>query len=502
MFKLSDLLAFNNIVIQCHDNPDADTISCAFAISTYLEEHGKIAPIIYGGFQKIKKSNIKLMIEYLEIKIEHKIKIKKPDLLLCVDCQYGEGNVTHYQAENIAVIDHHIQVSEIKMGIIQPHLRSCATIVWELLNYEGFDLTKHINVATAMYYGLFTDTNSFAEIGHPKDKDMRDIIGEICDLTIINRLRNCNLTLDELEIAGVALIRNTCNPKKQYAIFKAENCDPNILGFIGDICLQVDMINVCVIYSKNKDGVKLSVRSCAREVKASEYILYITKNIGSGGGHRDKAGGYINNLSIDEMDYTIDEYIRMKTEEYFDSYDVYDSDKHNLDIDNMKRYRSLPVLKGFVVTTDIFDTKTPLMIRTLEGDSNACAAPDIYLMIGVKGEVYPIQADKFHMSYKLTDQSVKIIFDENNKYTPTVKNEVTGEIKDLLPYIKSCVSTGETSIFVKKLTRYAKILTRWNKDGYMYGKPGDYIAVRCDDRNDVYIIDKDIFLLTYEEEYA
>ena len=33
----------------------------------------------------------------------------------------------------------------------------------------------------------------------------------------------------------------------------------------------------------------------------------------------------------------------------------------------------------------------------------------------------------------------------------------------------------------------------------MLGKPGDYLAVRCDDLHDIYVIEQKIFGLTYEE---
>ncbi len=42
------------------------------------------------------------------------------------------------------------------------------------------------------------------------------------------------------------------------------------------------------------------------------------------------------------------------------------------------------------------------------------------------------------------------------------------------------------------------MFTPWYADGYMYGKPGDYLAVRGDDTRDVYIIAADIFSLSYE----
>ena len=33
----------------------------------------------------------------------------------------------------------------------------------------------------------------------------------------------------------------------------------------------------------------------------------------------------------------------------------------------------------------------------------------------------------------------------------------------------------------------------------MLGKEGDYLAVRCDDRHDIYVVERDIFFKTYEE---
>ena len=56
--KLSDLLKFDNIVIQCHDNPDADAIGSGFALYSYFKEKGKKVRFIYSGKKKISKSNL------------------------------------------------------------------------------------------------------------------------------------------------------------------------------------------------------------------------------------------------------------------------------------------------------------------------------------------------------------------------------------------------------------------------------------------------------------
>lgn len=67
-----------------------------------------------------------------------------------------------------------------------------------------------------------------------------------------------------------------------------------------------------------------------------------------------------------------------------------------------------------------------------------------------------------------------------------------------LPYARSCVSTGEVAIFAKESDHRIKVFTTWDKDKYMRGKKGDFLACRKDDLHDVYVIERDIFYKTYE----
>ena len=53
--KLSELLKYDDIVIQCHDNPDADALSSGYALSWYLCKNGKTPRFIYRGKNKIQK---------------------------------------------------------------------------------------------------------------------------------------------------------------------------------------------------------------------------------------------------------------------------------------------------------------------------------------------------------------------------------------------------------------------------------------------------------------
>lgn len=302
--KLSSLLKYNQIIVQCHDNPDADAIASGFGVYTYLKMHGKDVRLVYGGRNLIRKSNLVIMVKELDIPIEnvrHTSKEVPAELLVTVDCQYGEGNVTQYPTEHVAVIDHH-RVSKTlpKMHEVQSNLGACSTLVWNMLKEEGIDPNENEKLATALYYGLFTDTGNLEEIYHEKDMELRD--NAKFHAGLLTKLRNANISIEELETAGAALLRCDYNEQYRFAVVKAGPCDPNVLGLISDMVLEVDSIDVCMVFSIVPNGVKLSIRSCVERIKANELAAKICRDIGSGGGHQVKAGGTL------QMDLLTKEY--------------------------------------------------------------------------------------------------------------------------------------------------------------------------------------------------
>ena len=60
--RLRELLGYNSIVVQCHDNPDADALASGYGVYTYLKEQGKDVRFVYGGRYQIQKSNLVLRV--------------------------------------------------------------------------------------------------------------------------------------------------------------------------------------------------------------------------------------------------------------------------------------------------------------------------------------------------------------------------------------------------------------------------------------------------------
>ena len=496
--KLEELLTYNDIVIQCHDNPDADAIGSGFGLYTYFMEHGKKVRFIYGGKFSISKCNLRLMLEELQIPIEYVQTLEVPELLLTCDCQYGQGNVTRFEADTVAVIDHHQVTTELPaLSEVRSNIGSCSTIVWKMLLDAGMKINANANLATALYYGLLTDTNNLTEVSHPLDRDMIDQIQYRS--SSITHFRNSNISREELKITGNALMGYDYNEAYRYAVVKTEPCDPNILGIISDMLLEVDAVDNCLVYSILKFGVKISVRSCTREAKANELAEYIADGCGNGGGHLVKAGGFLQRekleaLGIDYTEESLHSYLSERMLNYFTGTEIIYADNYTADVSKMRPAFKKRFLLGYVEAAQLFPDGHRICVRTLEGDVDIIIKASTYIMIGVDGEIYPIDRAKFEERYEYSDEPYSFKFE----YEPSVKDLLTGKSKPILPFAKSCISVGTAEIYAEELDHMAKVFTAWDPDKYYLGKKGDYLAVQRTDLSDVYIINRTVFEKTYE----
>ena len=502
--RLSDLETYNPIIVQCHDNPDADALASGYGLYCYFKSRGKDVRLIYSGANRIQKSNLRLMVEKLKLPVEYippeeRESAAPEGLLITVDCQYGAGNVTPVACKKVAVIDHHqLEGEPPRLGVISPGLGSCSTLVWKLLREEGFDLKQDAYLGTALYYGLYTDTNQFSELSNPLDMDMREDVK--ADKSLITLFRNSNLTLKELEIAGIAMIRYSYNDDYEFAVIKSQPCDPNILGLISDFLLQVDAIKTCVVFNEWADGFKFSVRSCIPEVNASELAAFLAQDMGSGGGHYEKAGGFISKRRYEDKYPTLhtEGYFNNRMTQYFDSYDLIYAGEYSPDTDTMTSYVKKRILMGCVRLGEMLEAGTPVTIRTLEGDMDMTVEEDLFCMIGTRGEVYPRKGREFWDFYEILGEDFNARdYLREAEYVPMVKDRNTGRDIPLTAYARMCVPLKENLIYAKKLEKGVKVFGLGARDRYMLGEPGDYLAVQKENPQDVFVIKKEALPETY-----
>ena len=495
--RLSDLEGFQSITIQCHDNPDADAIGAGFGLYSYFQSKGCDVRLIYSGTNRIKKSNLKLLIRELEIPIQYvpvNGREKIDGLLLTVDCQYGSGNVTRFEAERVATIDHHpLEGRELEHLRVEQNRGSCASLVWSMLQEEDYPVNEDVRMGTALYYGLYMDTNQFSELFNPLDMDMREEV--TVDKHLITRLRNSNISLSELEIAGIAMIRYNYNDDYRFAVIKSKPCDPNILGLISDFLLQVDVVDTCVVYNQLKDGYKLSVRSCIREVNANELAAYLTEGIGSGGGHNEKAGGFISMKLYEEKYPTLhsEAYFNNRMTEYFDSFEILSSAQMKMDVSRMTKYARVREPLLVLKITDAVRKGARFSVRTGKENMEGVASEQMYLAIERDGVVHPMPEQRFLVCLENTGKRGEQGYFEDSGYIPTIRDWTEDRLYKLEDYATLCVPTEAFQIYAMPLDSYVKLFPEWDEDKYMLGKPGDYLAVSADNRHNAFIEPGDKF---------
>jgi hypothetical protein len=165
-------------------------------------------------------------------------------------------------------------------------------------------------------------------------------------------------------------------------------------------------------------------------------------------------------------------------------------------VNTMNTYRKLPVRLGFVPCHKLFEGRAALRVRMLEGDMDIAADEDTILMIGLKGEVYPMEFSKFIETYNLTGERFSAVL----PYPPTVLDKNTGLRVSLLEFADACVSSGEGTVLAARLESRVNVFTRWDDENYVQGVPGDWIAARSPD--DLYIVTADVFDELYVRDYT
>lgn len=498
---LNALLHFSDIVIQTHDIPDADAIASGFAVWHYLTENGITPQLIYSGSQKITKPNLVNMIDRLHIPIEYAPELDRaPELLLTVDCCYDltgnakRSNVTRLPFRTYAAIDHHNSTLQGELFEIRSSYGSCAAIIAKMREAEGTDLHSPAmtDVMTALYYGMYMDTVALSEIRHPADKDLRD--NPNIDHSMIRFLVNSNFTRDELGIISEGLRQYEALPAYRCAVTAVQPCDPNLLGIITDTILQVDSVDTCIAYSPMHDCWKLSVRSCINEINAADLAQYLTLHVGNGGGHSGKAGGVVLMNSLGDAE--IGAFLHQRLADYHTKIVSLYPGKDRLDTAAMQCFRKKDIVIGYVPSLEVCGNGKNIHIRMLEGDTDITAGENTYLLVGVSGEVYPIQRGKFEKKYSLSDKAPEILGDRD-AYQPTVTVEGQDSSRALFPMLRGCIATGQDAVLACRLEQFTKVFPAWMREGYLYGQPGDYLVCTLNDPNDYYIVKEKIFQLSY-----
>ena len=274
-----------------------------------------------------------------------------------------------------------------------------------------------------------------------------------------------------------------------------------MLGLISDFLLQVAGVNTCVVYNEDSGGYKFSVRSCIREVNASELSDYLSEGIGSGGGHVEKAGGYISMKLYEEKYPTLhsEAYFNNRMTQYFDNFEIVYAKERKFPVTEGKKYRRRKELLACLEAADLAELGNVVSIRTEDGTMDIDTRQDRYFTLERTGELHPVPAERFHRILELCELPLPEEYCSHMGYIPRVKDGRDGSNHLLTEYVRMSMPADAFCIYALELKRGVKIFPIWDEDTYMTGRAGDYLVASEDDLHNMFIEPAQNLLNNFEE---
>ena len=290
--QLLQLAQGHTVCIQTHDYPDPDALASAFGLQELLRRRGIDASI--GHFGTVDKVNIRMMMDVFEIRTmtaKQMEALSEDVVVINVDVQKNNSNLTDMHGEELVCIDHHPWVTTEKYDVVFHKLvGSCATIVTELFEELGEEIP--VMVATALLYGIKMDTRNLCAGVTDEDLAAFSLLHRIADHDIIQRLDNNSLQLSDLRAYGAA-IQNIAVYDGIGFVHIPFDCPDGLIASVSNFILELDAVKVAVVYADRAGGLKFSVRSEMSSINAGQLVNLALRGVGNGGGHATMAGGLL-----------------------------------------------------------------------------------------------------------------------------------------------------------------------------------------------------------------
>jgi len=307
--RIADIVRGNEVFIQGHNFPDADSIGSAYGLKRLLEHKDIDSDILYVGM--IEKFTISRMLEVLGIEIkldEHEPRLTEDDHIIIVDAQKNNSNIKDITGEEVVCIDHHpiMNDTDYMFYDIRPDVGACCSIVASYFFEAGINPDK--KTATALIYGIKMDTLGLKRGASVFDIEMFSRLFPLADTDTLRQLQSNSMKFDDLTAYGEAISNIKVYDNIGFARLDVR-CSDGLIAEISDFILDLHEIELCVVYAMRCNGVKISIRSELQNVKAGIVVANALDGIGTGGGHAEMAGGFI---PISNVTDQIDDEIRVR----------------------------------------------------------------------------------------------------------------------------------------------------------------------------------------------
>jgi len=140
--------------------------------------------------------------------------------------------------------------------------------------------------------GIFRDTDSLTRGVSPLDAAAYGELFKTADYEWMSTMVLNNITLADLKFFNYVI--NNMRRKGRLAFCRLkEPCNQNLLGILGDFLLSIDEVRFTALFAENGEAINISFRNGTSDINAADLMRKTVIGVGTGGGHRQMAGGVI-----------------------------------------------------------------------------------------------------------------------------------------------------------------------------------------------------------------
>lgn len=280
-----------------HTNPDPDAIAAGVGLGHLVREAlGLEAAFAYEG--DIYRAENKAMVALLGLPVLPMARIRPQDFegFALVDSQPGFGNtVLPGGLVPLVVIDHHVSPEAAgppaPFEDIRTDAGATSTLIADYLRQAGVDLPAEL--ATALFYGIRTDTADFSRGMSDLDEQARSFLGPLVDRSLLHAILRPALPPAYFRALKGALERaRIYGPVILCSLGRTEN--PEMVAEVADLLVRLEGAAWAICGGLFKGLYFLSVRAAEGQGKDAWLLLSdVMRDQGSFGGHGTVAGGRI-----------------------------------------------------------------------------------------------------------------------------------------------------------------------------------------------------------------
>ncbi len=293
--KLFALLAGweGTLGIITHKNPDPDAISSAIALAEIAKSANKALTtrIFYEG--NIGHQENRTFVNLLDIKMERLTPeaLQACTYLALVDCSGpGSNNDVPPQTKINITIDHHRDgrhtATQSSFVDIRPGVGATASIMTQYL--QELDVPVDKRVATALLYGIRTDTKEFKRNVTPQDLNYAGFLLPLTDADLLDKIMSPSMSQETLDVIGKAISERKIQSGYLFSnVGYVMNRDA--LPQAADILITLEGVNTALVYGITDNAIVISARNRDIRLHIGNALAEAFGDIGDAGGHPNMA---------------------------------------------------------------------------------------------------------------------------------------------------------------------------------------------------------------------